>query len=129
MIGTLLLYGVGEKMLRRFAAVVLASQAIAVFFGALVAMAMAKADGDGSHTTYLTVGSVLAVLCFLACGVLRRPWGVTLGWLLQVATLASAVVVPAMLFVGVLFGALWVTALHQGHRMDELTRNYQGSAA
>ncbi|HYO17145.1 MAG TPA: DUF4233 domain-containing protein, partial [Dermatophilaceae bacterium] len=54
--------------------------------------------------------------------VLRRPWGVTLGWVLQVATLACAFIVPLMLLVGLLFGALWLTALVQGHAMDEHTR-------
>ena len=35
---------------------------------------------------------------------------------------ACALIVPMMLFVGLLFGALWVTALVQGRNMDEHTR-------
>ncbi|KNX36743.1 DUF4233 domain-containing protein [Luteipulveratus halotolerans] len=124
MIGRLLIYGVGEKMTRRFAAVVVASQAFAIFFGALVAYAINRADGGSQHRTYLVVGCVLAVLSLLTSGVLRRPWGVTLGWLVQAATLASGFIVPAMLFVGLMFAALWITALFQGHKMDQLTRDY-----
>jgi hypothetical protein len=45
-----------------------------------------------------------------------------MGWVLQVATFASAFVVPLMLLAGLLFGALWLTALVQGHAMDEHTR-------
>lgn len=130
MIGRLLFYGVGEKMTRRFAAVVVGSQALVVFFGALVAYAMSRATGEGDRSTYLLVGSVLAVLCIFAAGLLRRPWGVTLGWLIQAATLASAFIVPAMLIVAILFGTLWITALFQGHKMDQLSRNYTpGSSA
>ncbi|AKU19078.1 hypothetical protein VV02_18385 [Luteipulveratus mongoliensis] len=127
--GRLLLYGVGEKMTRRFAAVVLAGQAFAVFFGALVAYGISRADDDGNRSTYLLLGCVLAVISLLTSGALRRPWGVTLGWLVQAATLAFAFIVPAMVIVGVIFGALWVTALFQGNKMDQLTRDYTGSSA
>jgi hypothetical protein len=68
------------------------------------------------------VGSLLAVLCIVDAGMLRRPWGISAGWVLQVVTLACAVVVPAMLFVWLLFGALWLTALVQGRKMDEHTK-------
>ena len=117
-------YGAPEKMTRRLAGTVIGSQGLAVFFGALVARGLASARGDAGSGSFLLVGSVLAVLCILDAGLLRRPWGITLGWLLQVATLLSALVVPMMLAVGLIFGALWVTALVQGGRMDELTRQH-----
>jgi hypothetical protein len=115
-------HGVPEKMTRRFAAVVIASQGLAVFFGALVARAIAAADRQSSASTFLVLGSVIAVLCLLDAGLLRRPWGLTLGWVLQLATLLSALIVPMMLLVALLFLALWVTALVQGTNMDSLTR-------
>ena len=115
-------HGVPEKMTRRFAAVVIAGQGLAVFFGALVARAIAAADRQSSASTFLTLGSVIAVLCLLDAGLLRRPWGITLGWVLQLATLLSALIVPMMLLVAVLFLALWVTALVQGTNMDALTK-------
>ncbi len=118
-------YGVQGKMTRRLAGVVIGTQGLAVFFGALVARGLAAAGvagGERASGSLLLGGSVLAVLCLLDAGLLRRPWGITLGWALQVATLASAFVVPVMLLVGLLFDALWVTALVQGHAMDEHTR-------
>jgi hypothetical protein len=115
-------HGVPEKMTRRFAAVVIASQGLAVFFGALVARAIAAADRQSSASTFLILGSIIAVLCLLDAGLLRRPWGITLGWVLQLATLLSALIVPMMLIVALLFLALWVTALVQGTNMDALTR-------
>jgi hypothetical protein len=62
----------------------------------------------------------VAVLAVLAAGLMRTPYGVTLGWLVQAATFATALVVPAMLVVGLIFGALWVVSLVQGHRIDTL---------
>jgi hypothetical protein len=116
----LVFYGRMGKFTWRMAATVLAGQSIAVFFGALVARGIGASTGDAASSAYLWVGSGLAVLCILAAGLMRRPFGVTLGWLIEVATFVSAVVVPAMLVVGVIFTALWVTCLVQGHRIDTL---------
>ena len=115
------LYGAPGKMTRRLAGTVIGAQGLAVFFGALVARGLASANGSNTSSRFMFLGSILAVLCILDAGLLRRPWGVTLGWVLQIATFACALVVPAMLFVGVLFGALWLTALVQGRAMDEHT--------
>ena len=115
-------YGVPGKMTRRLLAVVIGTQGLVVFFGALVARSLASVDGSGTSGSFLLTGSVLAVLCILDAGLLRRPWGVTIGWVLQIATFACAFIVPLMLVVGLLFGALWLTALVQGHAMDEHTR-------
>jgi Protein of unknown function (DUF4233) len=116
------LYGVPGKMTRRVVGVVMGTQGLGVFFGALVARALAAAKGSDTSSTFLLVGSLLAVLCILDAGLLRLPWGITAGWVLQIATLACALIVPMMLLVGLLFGGLWLTALIQGSRMDEHTR-------
>ena len=118
----LTIYGIPGKMTRRLAGVVIGTQGLAVFFGALVARALASATGSPASGTFLLIGSLLAVLCILDAGLLRRPWGITLGWALQLATLACAFIVPAMLAVGLLFGALWLMALVQGRAMDAHTQ-------
>src|SRR5665647_1031626 len=119
---SLSVYGVPGKMTRRLAGVVIGTQGLAVFFGALVARALAAAKGLPTSSTFLLIGSLLSVLCILDAGLLRRPWGITLGWFLQLATLACAFIVPAMLAVGLLFGALWLLALVQGRAMDAHTK-------
>lgn len=115
-------YGVPGKMTRRLGALVIGTQGLAVFFGALVARALAAAEASPASNTFLLLGSLLAFLCLVDAAVMRWPWGVTLGWGLQIATVACALVVPVMLLVGLLFGALWTTALIQGALMDEHTR-------
>ena len=102
----LTLYGVPGKMTRRLAGIVIGTQGLAVFFGALVARALAAAKGSHTANTFLLIGSFLALLCVLDAGLLRRPWGITLGWGLQIATAACAFIVPLMLLVELLFGAL-----------------------
>jgi hypothetical protein len=117
--GARALYGVQGKMTRRLLGVVLGTQGVAVFFGALVTRALDS--GSGPSRSFVLITS-LAVLFVVTGALLRRPWAVTLGWLLQLATLACVLVIPMMLVVELLFGALWVTALFQGAKMDEHTR-------
>ncbi len=124
----LVFFGRTGKFTWRMCATVLAGQSIAVFFGALVARGVSLAQSSGPATAYLIVGSALAVLCIVAAGLMRTPVGVTLGWLLQVATLASAVVVPLMGVVAVIFTALWVTCLVQGTRIDTAQERWAAQA-
>jgi len=114
-----MLHGVPRALTRRLLAAVIASESVVVFFGALVAMSLDRTEG-GSGTTWLVLGSIVAVLCIVDAGMLRRPWGVTLGWFLHLATLVSALVVPMMFWVFVIFCGLWVVALVQGRKIDDL---------
>lgn len=128
LVGTVLVHGVGEKITRRFAGLVVGSQSLVVFLGALVAWAIAKSQHDAAHTSYLVIGIVLAILCIVAAGTLRRPWGVTLGWIVEIVTVLAGFVLPMMFVVGLMFVALWVTALVQGHKMDALTARREESS-
>src|SRR5690606_26261559 len=79
--------------------------------------------GDADRANLLLAGAcVLAVVAVVAAGTLRRPWGLTLGWVVLGLTALSTIVLTAMGIVTVLFGALWVLALVQGPKMEEMTR-------
>jgi Protein of unknown function (DUF4233) len=125
----LVLYGELGRFTWRMLATVLAGQGIVVFLGALVARGLAVADGGQDESAWLWVGIGLAVLCFLAAGLMRRPFGVTLGWLIQLATFASAAVVPAMLGVGLIFTVLWVGGLVLCRRVEDQVAERDRQAA
>ena len=126
----LVFYGTTGKFTFRMLATVLAGQSVCLFLGALVARAVTASAGDaGSGTAYLVVGCGLAVLCVLAAGSMRRPWGVSFGWVIQALTLLSALVVPMMFFVWLIFLALWVGCLLQGHKVDRLDARRAAAAA
>lgn len=115
----LVFYGTTGKFTWRMLATVLAGQSIIIFFGALVARGLSATGSNPSHAaTYLLVGSVLAAVCLLAAGLMRRPFGVTVGWVVQALTLASGVIVPMMFVAGVVFLLLWVASLFVGGRID-----------
>ena len=115
----ILFYGQTGKFTWRMLATVLGGESICVLLGALVARGITAAGDDSSRSTaYLVVGFGLAALSIVAAGQMRRPWGVTLGWVVQALVLLSAVIVPMMLVVGLFFLALWVTCLVQGAKID-----------
>jgi hypothetical protein len=127
---TSLLYGRQGKFTFRMLALVLLGQAVILSFFALVARANAIAAGrpeDGS--TLLWVGLGLAVLALVAAALMRMPFGITLGWLVQLLTWLSGVVVPMMIGVGLVFTGLWVLLLQQGRRVDRLVAEREASAS
>lgn len=96
---------------------VLGLEAIAVF----LAIPIVSTNGSVNNTALVvTLGLILTVLLFLAVGTLRRSWGLTFGWLLQVPVLAIGFLAPAMFIVGGIFVVLWYVAIHQGSRIDAL---------
>ena len=114
-------YGRQGKFTFRLLAVALFGQSIILSFFALVARGNAIAAGnpdDGARL--LWVGLALAVLSLLASGLMRSPVGITLGWVVQALTRASAVLVPAMIGVAVVFTALWVLLIVQGTKVDRI---------
>ncbi|WP_306190165.1 DUF4233 domain-containing protein [Streptomyces sp. MK5] len=83
-------------------------------FAALVAMK----DPGLSMASVWTVSGVAMALCVLLCGVVTRPAGVALGWALQIALVASGVVVPTMYLLGAVFAGLWWASVHFGRKID-----------
>lgn len=108
-------------MTRRLCGAALVAQSVSVFFGALVVWQLARVTDSAQAldpAVLLAGGIGLAVLCLVASGALRSRAGVWLGWVCQLLTLASALVLPAMAVVGVLFAGLWWLCLTQGQRID-----------
>ena len=64
----------------------------------------------------LIFGGVIALLAFLAAGMLKQRIGWVLGWLVQVLMIAYGFVVFTMFFLGALFAGLWVAAIIIGRK-------------
>ncbi|WP_420746745.1 DUF4233 domain-containing protein [Ornithinimicrobium sp. Y1847] len=105
-------------MVRRLAGATLIAQAMSVFFGAMAAWQLDAAHGGETGMRNLWLIGALAVLCLVAAGMLRSRTGIILGWAAQVLTLLSAIILPAMAIVALIFGSLWWLCLHHGGRID-----------
>lgn len=102
-----------------FASSVLVMEAFIAFFAALTAYGVLGRElGDGARTAILAGGAALALLLVLAPAVLGRPWGYTVGWVLQAVFLATGFVLPTMFFVGGLSVLAWWYAVRTGARLD-----------
>ncbi|MEU8346146.1 Protein of unknown function [Actinomadura meyerae] len=97
---------------RRLFATVLACEAIVIALAIPVAVAVLDVDGAVAGG----VCGSLALACLVMAGLLRRPWAVPAGTVLQVLLIATGFMVPVMFFLGVVFGALWGTAIWLGRK-------------
>ncbi|MDF3045403.1 MAG: hypothetical protein K0R30_1631 [Ornithinibacter sp.] len=124
------LYGRQGKFTYRLLALALLGQSVILSFFALVARGNAIAAGRPEEgQRLLWVGLGLALLALVASGLMRRPYGITAGWVVQVLTWASAALVTAMVGVALVFSALWVLLLVQGRRVDAIVAERERNGA
>ncbi|AEW94100.1 MULTISPECIES: DUF4233 domain-containing protein [Streptomycetaceae] len=100
--------------MRTLCASTLLGEAFVIGLAGLVAMNLSHFSAG----TVWAVSGVAMVLCVLLCGMITRPGGVVIGWVLQIALIASGFVVPTMYFLGAVFAALWWAAVHFGRKID-----------
>jgi hypothetical protein len=87
---------------------------------ALVTLLVPRAiafTATGLGTTRTVILIALAVLMVLASAVVRRPYGIGLGSVLQVAFILTGVFIAAMFVVGVIFAAIWGYLLKLRHEL------------
>ena len=99
---------------RSLCAAMLTLQAVVLGLTALVMIGV----GGVPVGTALSVALGLAGVCLLAASTLRTPFGLWLGWAVQVGSLALGVLVPIMFFLGAVFAALWTGAYFLGAKID-----------
>jgi hypothetical protein len=101
--------------MRRLCATVLIFEVVVIGLAIPVAITI----GHARPAQAGVVGGVLAVAALVIAGLVGRPgqgWTLVGGTVLQVAVIATGIVVPAMYGLGVIFAALWLTAIWLGRR-------------
>lgn len=98
--------------------IVLAFETIVVFLAGLVVFGLHSLPDGVPDWWGIVGGAVLAVLMLATCGVLRHRWGIVVGWVLQVLLALAAFLVPAILLVALVFGAMWGYATIKGASLD-----------
>jgi hypothetical protein len=73
---------------------------------------------DVDTGTALAVGLGLAVAAVVIAGLLRVEAAYYAGFVLQAGALAIGIVAPAMIVLGLAFGALWTTAYLVGRKIE-----------
>jgi uncharacterized protein DUF4233 len=84
--------------------IALGLEAILVFFVTLTAFGLKALPPAPAFLG----GAALILALIVAAALLRFEWGVWLGWVLQVALLATGFILPIMFFIGAGFVALYI---------------------
>jgi hypothetical protein len=87
-----------------------------VFFATLAVFGLRR--GEFPPALILGIGIALSLVMVFACAVLSKPWGVGLGWILQIVLILTGIVEPMMFLVGALFGLAWWYGIRTGIRID-----------
>jgi hypothetical protein len=102
---------------RRLCATVLVFESVVIGLAIPVAITIAHTRPAQAGAA----GGVLAAAALVIAGLAGRPgqrWALVAGTVLQAAVIATGAVVPAMYGLGVIFGALWLTAIWLGRRHE-----------
>ncbi|MCU1631768.1 MAG: hypothetical protein JWM61_420 [Micrococcaceae bacterium] len=99
-----------------FASTVLLLEAFVVFFATLAVFGLRR--DEISPGLILTSGLILSAVLILTCAVLTKPWGVGVGWFLQLVLIAGGFLEPTMFVVGLAFALIWLYGIRQGTRVD-----------
>jgi hypothetical protein len=99
---------------RMMCAAVLAFESIVLALSSIVLISVE----DVSRVKGLVIGLGLAVAAIVIAGLLRSEVAYYAGFALQVAALAVGIVVPVMVVLGLVFGALWTAAYVLGRKIE-----------
>jgi hypothetical protein len=94
--------------------IVLGLEAILVFFIALTVFglhALPPVEAFGG-------GAVLALLLALGTRLVRYPWGVWVGWVLQAMLVATGILLPALYIAAAFFLALWIFCFVRARQLE-----------
>ncbi|MBF4995411.1 DUF4233 domain-containing protein [Arthrobacter gandavensis] len=103
-----------------FASTVLSLEAFVVLFGTLAVFGLQR--DRVAPVAILAGGIVLAAALIATCAFLSKPAGPAIGWILQLAIIATGFLEPMMFLVGVLFAGTWWYGLRAGARLDRENR-------
>lgn len=107
-----------RTLVQKLAPIVLGFESVVVFLAGLTVFGL-KTLPDGIPQWWGIVGgAVVGLACIAVAGMITKPWAISAGWILQAVIAVSAILVPAILLVVVIFGGMWGYATIMGARLD-----------
>lgn len=107
-----------RSLAAKLGAVVLGFESIIVVLAGLVIFGLGVLPESIPDWWAIIAGVVVAAAMALTTAVLERPWGVWFGWFLQALVAASALLVPGIWLVVLIFGGMWAYAMIMGPRLE-----------
>ena len=94
--------------------IVLGLEAVLVFFVTLTVFGLHALPAVSAFVG----GAVLVLLLALTIRIVRYPWGVWVGWVLQAALLATGILLPALYIAAGFFVAMWIFSFVRARQID-----------
>ena len=107
-----------RTLVQKLAPVVLGFEAIVVFLVGLTIFGLKALPAGTEQWWGIVGGAVVAVACVVIAGMITKPWAIPAGWIVQIVVALSAIAVPAVLLVVLIFGGMWAYATIMGARLD-----------
>lgn len=107
---------------QKLGSIILAFEAIVVGLAGLTIFGLRSLGPDIAPWWGIVGGAVVGVAMLVAAGLMGSRTGIVMGWILQVIVLLSALLVPAILLVAIVFGGMWTYAMIVGGRTDRAAR-------
>jgi hypothetical protein len=100
--------------------IVLVLEAFVLFFASLTMFGLKVLEPVFPAWVALPAGGVAILLFLTTTAVLRHPWGIAIGWVLQAGLIALGILTPFMFVVGGGFALLWIYCFTRGRRIDRV---------
>jgi hypothetical protein len=104
--------------------IVLVLEAFVVFFASLTIFGLKALEPAYPAWAALPAGGVLILVLLATTAVLRHPWGIVIGWVLQAAIIGLGILAPLMYLIGGGFALLWIYCFTRGRRIDRGRADY-----
>ena len=107
-----------RTLVQKLAPIVLGFEAIVVFLAGLTVFGLKTLPEGVEQWWGIVGGGVVGLACIVIAGMITKPWAIPAGWIIQIIIALSAILVPAILLVVVIFGGMWGYATIMGARLD-----------
>ncbi|GAT73416.1 allophanate hydrolase subunit 2 [Microbacterium sp. HM58-2] len=107
-----------RTLVQKLAPIVLGFESIVVFLAGLTIFGLKALPAGIPQWWGIVGGVVVALACIAVAGMITKPWAITAGWVIQAIVALSAILVPAILLVVLIFGGMWAYATIMGVRLD-----------
>ena len=107
-----------RTLVQKLAPIVLGFEAIVVILAGFTIFGLKSLPDDIPQWWAVVGGLVVAVVMIALAGMITKPWAIPVGWALQGIVALSAIFVPAILLVALVFGGMWGYATIMGARLD-----------
>ncbi|WP_337457899.1 DUF4233 domain-containing protein [Microbacterium sp. KHB019] len=107
-----------RTLVQKLAPIVLGFEAIVVILAGLTIFGLKSLPENIPQWWAIIGGLIVAVAMIALAGLITKPWAIPAGWVLQAIVALSAIFVPAILLVVLVFGGMWAYATIVGARVD-----------